>query len=155
MPTFLGNKQRTGTPSKGFLLHGKMQDQYPAPFLGLQDPLTFATCGSGSDVTSPHWKGGMLIPLPTLDSPALRVGMCGKTGMSCRGALCQNHDSGGDLATLSQMLDLARPWPLSSWPGKDRAGRASPGWVQGPVVTGSCWAGDTSVPFRFSHTNMR
>lgn len=45
----------------------------------------------------------MLILLPTLAIPALRA------GLSCRGAPCQNHDSGGDLASLPQMLDLARP----------------------------------------------
>lgn len=57
--------------------------------------------------------------------------------MSCRGALCQNHDSGGNLATLLQMLDLARPWPLSSQPGKE-TGQAVPAqggfkdqWLQG------------------------
>lgn len=129
----------TATPSRDFLLHGKVQDQHPAPLVGFQDPLTFATCGSGSAVTSPHWKGGMLIPVPTPASPALRV------GMSCRGALCQNHDSGGDLGTLSQMLDLARAWPLSSRPGKKtgQAGPAHGGSKDQRLQQPSCWAGDT------------
>lgn len=70
MPTLLRDKQMSAIPSRGFLLHGKVQDQYLSPFLGLQDPLTFATCSSGSDVTSPHWKGGTLISIPTLASPA-------------------------------------------------------------------------------------
>lgn len=47
----------------------------------------------------------MLILLPTPASPALRA------GLSCRGAPRQNHDSGGDLASLLQMLDLARARP--------------------------------------------
>lgn len=59
------------TPSRGFPLHGKVEDKHPAPFVGLQDLLTFVTSGSGSDVTTLHWKGGMLIPVPSPASPAL------------------------------------------------------------------------------------
>lgn len=126
-PTLLGDPKYCETN------RGQMADSNPTPMercrtgvqlnLGLWDPPAFVTWGFRlCHDLHPRWSG-MLMPLPTLASPALH------TGLSCRGALRQNHDSGGNLASLPQMLDLARPWhsPFHSQ-HKAGAGRTGLWW---------------------------